>query len=202
MRLFGKKVEGLIGFYKLSDWWLSTFAEQERQYIEKQYRPMGLPASSLTQGKVSSSQQVTDFLNILAMGKEETTAKKIRQKMDELARNSPLVGPGACRGRHYTTYVEEAKELKRSGKLAEAETLLLELVKATEAEDKKERRGVAPWYYQELALIYRKRKDYVSEVKILERFAKQRHGPGVSPPLLLERLAKARALLEAEKNRS
>ena len=74
--------------------------------------------------------------------------------------------------------MEEVKQLKRDGKLQEAEALLIELVKATEAEDREDRRGVAPWYYEQLAIIYRKRKDYASEVRILERYAKQKHAPG------------------------
>ena len=41
--------------------------------------------------------------------------------------------------------------------------------------------GVAPWYYEQLAIIYRKRKDYLKEIEVLERFAKQKHAPGASP---------------------
>lgn len=82
------------------------------------------------------------------------------------------------RGVHYTGYVEEVKHLRRSGQEAEAECLLLELVAATEAEAAVERWGVAPWYYQQLAIIYRKRGDPQREVEILERFARQEHAGG------------------------
>jgi hypothetical protein len=58
-----------------------------------------------------------------------------------------------------------------------------------------EKLGVAPWYYEELAKVYRKNKNYVQEVSILERFAKQKHGVGVKPKKLLERLEKAKLLL-------
>lgn len=105
-------------------------------------------------------------------------------------------GPGFVRGRHYTEYVEEVKELRRAGHEAEAEKLLLELVDATEAEAQAQRWGVAPWYYEQLAISYRKRKDYLSEIAILERFARQVHAPGAASPQLLERLAKARALAQ------
>jgi pimeloyl-ACP methyl ester carboxylesterase len=47
-----------------------------------------------------------------------------------------------------------------------------------------------------LAIIHRKRKDYQNEVAILERFANQKHAPGVKPQKLLERLEKARTLLD------
>jgi len=103
--------------------------------------------------------------------------------------------PGYYKGLHYTEYVDEIRRLKANGDYDEAEKLLLCLVDAVEAEAKAEGWGVAPWYYEQLAIIYRKRKDYQAEVAILERFARQRRAPGVKPPVLLERLAKARELL-------
>jgi len=98
-------------------------------------------------------------------------------------------------GRHYTTYVEEAKQLRREEKNTELEELLWKLVYATEAEDDQDKFGVAPWYYEELAKLFRKQKRYDAEVGILERFAKRRHAPGVTPPLLLKRLERAKELL-------
>ncbi len=35
------KVEGLLGYYGLADWWLSTFTPAERAHIEATYQPMG-----------------------------------------------------------------------------------------------------------------------------------------------------------------
>lgn len=104
---------------------------------------------------------------------------------------------GYFRGQHYTCYVEEVKALKRKGDLDAAEKLLLSLVDATEAEDRVDGHGVAPAYYDWLAKIYRKRKDYQKEFSILGRFAAHKHGPGVMPPILLKRLEKARSLLRA-----
>lgn len=103
--------------------------------------------------------------------------------------------PGYYQGRHYTTYVNDVTAFKRSGDTEAAERLLRALVDATEAESRAKGEGVAPWYYEELAKLYRERKDYPAEVAILERFEHQPHAPGVKPPQLLERLAKARALL-------
>lgn len=103
-------------------------------------------------------------------------------------------GPGMVEGRHYTEYVDEVRRLRREGKEDEAERLLLRLVDAVEAEAAAQGWGVAPWYYERLAIIYRKRKDLDAEVSILERFAAQRHAPGASAPRLLERLEKTRAL--------
>lgn len=103
-------------------------------------------------------------------------------------------GPGFVDGRHFTDYVDEVRRLRREGQEEEAERLLLRPVDAVEAEAAAEGWGVAPGYYEQLAIIYRKRKDFHSEVRILERFARQRHAPGASPSKLLEPLEKARAL--------
>lgn len=106
-------------------------------------------------------------------------------------------GSGFVRGRHYTEYVEDVKALRRSGREIEAERLLLELVDATEAEARAEKWGVAPWYYQQLAISYRKREDPQGEVNILERYARQTPAPGSMPPELITRLDKAKARLKA-----
>jgi hypothetical protein len=104
---------------------------------------------------------------------------------------------GTVRGRHYTEYVEAVKELRREGSAEEAEHLLLELVDATEAEARAQGSGwgVAPWYYEQLAILYRRQGSPEKEVAILERFAAQPHAPGASPPKLQARLKKAKARL-------
>ena len=106
---------------------------------------------------------------------------------------------GFYRGRHFTTFVEDVKALRRTKRNGEAEQLLLRLVEATEAEDAAEDMGVAPWYYEQLAILYRERTDYRSEVEILGRYSKQKHAPGALPARLLERSAKAQLLLKRSK---
>ena len=98
-------------------------------------------------------------------------------------------------GKHFTEYIEEVKMLKKSAKNQELEDLLIKLIGATEAGDAISHRGVAPWYYEELAKLYRNENDYKKEVEILERFAKKRHAPGIMPAKLLERLTRAKQLL-------
>lgn len=104
-----------------------------------------------------------------------------------------VVRAGVLRGRHFTEYVSDVKALRRDGDDLAAEQLLLELVDTTEAEARDEGSGVAPWYYEQLAIIYRKRKEPTAEVPILERFERAPHAPGASPAKLRERLEKARA---------
>ena len=109
----------------------------------------------------------------------------------------PIDGPGYYQGRHFSAHVPDVEELKRAGWLDEAERLLVGLINAMETEYRP--LGiVAPWYYEELAKVYRKQKDYVSEAGILERYmAKQRPDQltGLHQRQLSQRLDKARALL-------
>jgi hypothetical protein len=100
--------------------------------------------------------------------------------------------PGFVDGRHYTKYVDDVRTLKRTGQFERAIALLLRLVDATEAEAAAEQSGVAPWYYEQLAIIYAKTKQVEAEIKILERYASQRKAPGAGPSKLAERLALAR----------
>lgn len=102
--------------------------------------------------------------------------------------------PGYYLGKHYTEYVNIIKELKRAREYEKVEQLLLALVDAVEAESKANNWNVAPWYYEQLAIIYRKQKDTSKEIRILERFANQQSDAAVieTHPLLI-RLRKLRA---------
>jgi|RhiMetdeSRZDD1v2_1073273.scaffolds.fasta_scaffold3050864_1 hypothetical protein len=100
--------------------------------------------------------------------------------------------PGFYQGKHYTEHIDRVKALKRADKLDKAEQLLLALIDVIEAENQTQQFGVAPWYYEQLAILYRGRKDYAAEVAILERYQQQLHSRG--EPAFAERLAIARAL--------
>jgi hypothetical protein len=105
-----------------------------------------------------------------------------------------MLKPGLVNGRHYTSYVDEVRHLKRTGNWHAAETLLLRLVEATEEGARANRWGVAPWYYEQLAILYAKNKDLSHELEILERYERQSKAPGAGPSKKLEeRLARLRA---------
>jgi len=102
---------------------------------------------------------------------------------------------------HYTNHVEQVKQLKREKRHSEAIELLHKLIQATEAESKAAGPGwgVAPWYYEQLAIVYRKEKLFDEEVAILERYAGQPKAPGAQPGRLAERLTKAREIAAGSK---
>jgi hypothetical protein len=102
--------------------------------------------------------------------------------------------PGSYQGKHYTEHIERVRALKRAEKLDEAERLLLALLDVVETENAVKQFGVAPWYYEQLAIVYHKRNDYAAEVAILERCQEQPHSRGA--PAFADRLEKARALLK------
>ena len=102
---------------------------------------------------------------------------------------------GYVDGVHFTEHVETIKNLKRAQRTDDAITLLLKCVDATEAEDRLDRMGVAPGYYKDLAILYRKEKRFADEVSILERYEQSRKAPGALPLKLADRLAKVRGLL-------
>ena len=102
--------------------------------------------------------------------------------------------PKTEEGGHYTEYVERVKQLRGENRNEEAKQLLLKLIDDVEKESKKKSWGVAPWYYEQLAIIYRKDKRYDEEVQILERYFEQDQAPGSGPDKLSNRLKKAKQL--------
>jgi predicted RNA-binding Zn-ribbon protein involved in translation (DUF1610 family) len=107
-------------------------------------------------------------------------------------------------GWHYTDAVDDVRRLKREGRTGEAEALLLRCVDATEAEARREGYAPAPWYYDQLAIIYRQQGDPAKEVAILERYVKtagiEKARRSTRGSKILGRLEKARALLAAREN--
>lgn len=74
----------------------------------------------------------------------------------------------------------------------EAIKMLNKNVSYTESRSREKGEGVESWPYYELAKIYRKIKDYKSEIEILERYLRQLHSPeGAAQEELSQRLIKA-----------
>jgi hypothetical protein len=100
---------------------------------------------------------------------------------------------GYINGKHFTQYYNESKQLTHEKKYDLAIGLLLKIIDATEAESQRDGLGVAPGYYEQLAIIYRKLNLIEKEKQILIRFSNQKHANGALPPKLLERLRKLNA---------
>lgn len=142
-------------------------------------------------------------LEMEAMAMPDSLAKKTRSKaktskprQSVVIVPAPLDAEGIPEAIHYSGTVEEVKRLKRDGQHEQAERLLLKDVEATEQESAAmgEGWGVAPWYYEQLAIIYRKDGRYADEVAILMRYAHQPKAPGTGSHKLAERLRRAKEL--------
>jgi hypothetical protein len=101
---------------------------------------------------------------------------------------------------HYTGAIEDIKQLKRERRHEEAEQLLQWCIDFTEAQARREHELdgqaiVAPWYYEHLAIVYRKDDRHSEEVAVLERYVETMKDLGGSPKgKLVERLERAREL--------
>lgn len=99
---------------------------------------------------------------------------------------------------HYTEAVEEIKTLKREGRHAEAEELLLWCIDFVEGEARAYNYEPAKAYYRHLAIVYRKDERYQDEVELLERYTSVCAEVDKMPhDELLQRLERARELAEA-----
>ena len=110
---------------------------------------------------------------------------------------------GYVRGEPISAYFAEIQKLGREDRLDEAIASLLALVDATEEDDLFTGSGVESAYYEELAKIYRKRKEYLKEIKILALYTRHRHAYGdTRQKILKERLEEAKKLLNKEQSTS
>jgi len=108
--------------------------------------------------------------------------------------------PGFYQGKHYTAYVDEVKALRRDEqRSAEAEALLLGLIAAIEAEATAYKGLMAPWYTEQLALMYRKQRRYTAEVAILERYDQAARTPTFRNRVTIAKALAATAAEQAEK---
>lgn len=141
------------------------------------------------------------FSRLFGKSEDQKLEEYSRQRLEELQeRHTKKQEAASVDGTHYVNHVETIKQLKRENRHDETVGLLLKCVDATEAESGVAGCGVAPWYYEQLAILYRKNKDYESEVSILERYQNQIAAAGIGPQKLAERLTKARALLSKSLN--
>jgi hypothetical protein len=98
--------------------------------------------------------------------------------------------PGYVSGLHHTSYVSAIRSLKSTARYDELESLLLELLTATEAEAEHTGCAVMSSYYRELARVYRKKGETENEYATLARFTRQTQAPGRKSARLRARLSK------------
>jgi hypothetical protein len=86
-----KRTGGLIAYYGLDDWWLSTFTEVERRYIITTFQPLGASSDdSIASDDITcTSQSALAFLGNLAgwfsKRSDRSIARRLLAKAEELA---------------------------------------------------------------------------------------------------------------------
>lgn len=91
-----KQIKGEIGYYGLTEWWLSVFTDKERDHIEAIFHPMGSDSvtSPLTEGDISSSsQKCAGFLSALAGWFYKIEDRYLAKKIIEKAYEEAIKGP-------------------------------------------------------------------------------------------------------------
>jgi hypothetical protein len=101
-------------------------------------------------------------------------------------------------GKPLWDWLRFVEELGRQGRDDQALELVGALITAAEQEARVSGREPAPAYTERAAIIYRKRRDYLAEIAVIERWERacppQRRGPGATQEKLAKRLVKAREL--------
>jgi hypothetical protein len=179
-----------------------TFSDRDMKQIADMAQRIGdvinesmqIASKSLNQDtQVSRIQVAKDKFHQLEQLMEEYPFLKVDQ-LEGVKRDIAKLEESILSGEqasYPTDKVDEVKELKRAGKSSEAIALLQECIDSME-KNAENLGGVAPWYYEQLAILFRKEKRLADEIEVLERYSGQLKGPGVGPEKLAERLRKAR----------
>ena len=219
-------VGSIIGFLSsevpLSLWPISIVVSlftvrRHNSNVERELQGVSKEVENIGQGTLTADEEEGRAELVESRTRVAERLSRMADKLGEEETANGIDRPGFVDGEHFTAYVDQVKQLKQEERHKDAIALLLKLIAATEAESREsgEASGVAPWYYEQLAIIYRKDKRIADEVAILEHYERQSKAPGVGPRRLVERLTKARAIaaraereeseareadLEAEKN--
>lgn len=178
-----QKIEGQIGYFGLTEWWLSTFSDKEREYIEKAYQPMGHQPNSrsLTQGKISyTSQTATALLSGLATwftkGDDATIANKILIKAEETGQSNILDLHFTYQGMIQLYYRMRDAEPTALDKAIEACKKQISLAPKAAKEFRREYpNNPLPAHvgYTQLAIVLEKRKEYVEAIHLCKQAQSQ-----------------------------
>jgi len=193
-----EKVEGELGYFGLGDWWLSTFTEEERNYIEKVFQPMGGEEKPLTQGEINiigtegerialGTEKAVSLLSALAgwfkKPEDFSIAKRILNKAEE-------IGPSDILDMHFLYQAEIQIFYRQRDRDPEAFNEAVEACQkqiglapksarafkeAVIGEEHGKGESALPGHvgYRQLAIIREKQKDYIEAIRLSKQAKKQ-----------------------------
>lgn len=177
------KIEGELGYFRLVDWWIATFTQEERSYIETIYQPLGSEPNSkpLTHGQVTAhSGTATGLLSGLATWFRKPgdylIACKVLQKAEKLGNLNVLdlhFTYQAMIEIHYRMRNDDETAFDRAVDACEKQILLAPKAAKAFMRDPYMPNLPAHVGYKQLAIIREKQKDYDGAIQLCCRAKEQ-----------------------------
>ena len=189
-----RETHGYIGHFKLTDWWFSAFSEEERQYIELAFQPMGF-SIEVGAGKPNADEdslltgsrglrvngRAGSFLANLAewLNKPESRhlARRLLEKGEGIAAD-----PVEMHDVYQVMIVVNYRDRQKSPEFLQAaiSACQRQIANAPEAirDWQKWRAGVVPTHngFEQLAIIHEKEGDYHEAIRLSKEAMKQGWG--------------------------
>ena len=184
MSLFSKnrKVNGLIGYFGLKDWWLSEFNDEERKYIVETFQPLGSSGQALESGEISyTSQTAVALLQNLSgwfsKEKDRSIAYKLIEKAEELSKTEgSILDVHFLYGHKLSIYYKDRDLPGGLEKAIESCKQQIAISKKAAKEFLKEYDGSPlPSHkgYQQLAIIFEKQGKFTEAINLCKQAAEQ-----------------------------
>lgn len=181
---FGEKenIKGTIGYFNLSDWWLSEFTVKERAYIQDRFQPLGFSGNSLTEGNITSTSQtaiglLSGLSGWFSKKEDRYIAYKLIAKAEELISNKSRILDIHFL---YSTKVEFLYKDRDSvpqglEKAIEACQQQIDYSNKAAIAFKKQHNDSLPSHkgYQQLVIIKEKQKNFLEAINLSEKALKQ-----------------------------
>lgn len=171
---------GILGYHGLLEWWHTEFTEEERQYIDRAFQPMGFSNRGLEHGDIQhSSQSSVSFLSSLAgwFGKrhERPLAYRILTKAEEVVDDqTPVLDRHFLYGNMIKLYYKDRTE--KMDKAIEACRKQIEMGQEAAAAFKaNDRFSIVPSHpgFHQLAIVLEKRGDLEEVIELCQRADQQ-----------------------------
>ena len=188
-----QKIAGYIGYFELTDWWLSDFSRNEQKYIIETFRPFSFedeaaktkPGEILVKGKVSLTNSIINFLTNLASWfskpKDRTIAYRILNKAEKLINEKTEILDihfllGGKAKIYYRNRNDDPNALKIAIEVCKKQIELAPQASLAFKKEYPEMPLPSHYGFEQLAIIEEKQKNYNEAIKISESALEQGWG--------------------------